>query len=143
MLTDISYGQFTLHTTENMSRRPVDATLPLLGGPRSPAQSPKGALPRTAAKRRQFLQESEDDFGKLFIEQYVYRRDPFRSTSLPFPLPAPMVYGELESSIKERIEAHPIVRTSVRAMLEQHDLEDSGMMFTSQSKPGYPNGKRF
>lgn len=111
---------------------------------------PKRLLPKTAGKRRQFLRESEDDSEELFVGQYIYRRDPCRSTSLSLSLFISMIHDKLKrlqqgmryvnraakrkhlqqrwryidgaamlkSSIRDRIEAHPDIRTSVRAMLE-------------------------
>ena len=77
-------------------RRSLSDAMPQEKGLRSPAVSPKRALPASLRTRRKFPGESEDDSGVLLIEQYIYRRNRFRSTSLAFPFPAPMIPSELE-----------------------------------------------
>ncbi|KAL8701645.1 MAG: hypothetical protein Q9201_004802 [Fulgogasparrea decipioides] len=114
--------------------RPLAAALP------SPGTSPKGTLPKSKIKSRKFLRETEDDSGELTIEDWIYRRDRFRSTSLEFPFPAPMDSAPLDASLDSRIASITELRPRVMHLLELHGLRVVRIAFFNLTKPGYPNG---
>ena len=95
-------------------------------------------LPATRATRRIFLRESEDDSGTMLIEQYIYRRDRYRSTSLDFPVPAPMVRSPLHPAILARWNADSQLMTMIGDTLHSHGITPIHIEVLAQSKPGYP-----
>ena len=70
-------------------------------------------LPETASlgspwKIRKTLRDSEDTDGDLFIEDFLYRLDPYRATNSPIPLPYPVQFlpvpHDLATTFRERRE---------------------------------------
>lgn len=53
--------------------------------PGSSSKAPSGS----AEERRKHLRESEDSSGEMSLESFLYRTDPYRSSSLKPPLPVP------------------------------------------------------
>lgn len=119
-----------LYSTMTSQRRSLSDTMRPEKGLRSPAVSPKRTLPSSPRTRRKFLRESEDDSGVLLIEQYIYRRDRFRSTSLDFPFPAPMILSELQQEVR-------IIQSLVAALVSFlalfHDLVWCAFVFHTSS----------
>ena len=107
----------------------------------STGASPKRKMPKSPAKRRKFLRETEDDTGHMLIEQYIYRRDRYRSTSLAFPYPLPMTEKKVSQALEMRMQADTTLRPAIFNMLKQHGIQPLAVQLRNQSKPNYPNGK--
>ncbi|KAL1964467.1 hypothetical protein VTN77DRAFT_6893 [Rasamsonia byssochlamydoides] len=111
--------------TDPVPRLPPEAsTLP------TPPDSPR--------KRRRELRESDDASGEMSIEQYLYRSDPYRSTSVPNPLPYPLVANCASESVKTRIQAY---YSDILSILRDHGFQDRPLFAVDEvTKPGYPSG---
>lgn len=107
---------------------------------RTPPPSPKRAPPSSPTKRRRFLKESEDNAGELSIEQYIYRTDPYRSTSVAFPFPTPLFFEPEDGPILQRLHNDPAIKETITSTLGKHDIKPQMITFDKQSKPGYPAG---
>lgn len=107
---------------------------------RTPPPSPKRAPPSSPTKRRRFLKESEDNAGELSIEQYIYRTDPYRSTSVAFPFPTPLFFEPEDGPMLQRLHNDPALRETITSTLSKHNIEPQMITFDKQSKPGYPTG---
>lgn len=68
----------------------LENTVPEISTPESPRDIPS---------------ESEDIKGDLSIEEYIYHRDPYRSTTIKEPWPYPITCNPASSEITERVEA--------------------------------------
>ena len=129
-----------------MSRyRPLSQTLPSNiafppSASRTPPPSPKRVPPSSPTKRRRFLKESEDNSGDLLIEQYIYRTDPYRSTSAAFPFPMPLILEPTDESMMQRLQAVSGLRELVASTISGHNIEPQSITANKQSKPGYPAG---
>ena len=107
---------------------------------RTPPPSPKRAPPSSPIKRRRFLKESEENAGILSIERYIYRTDPYRSTSADFPFPTPLFIEDRDATITQRLLQDPLLREIIASTLGKHNIVAQGMTIAKQSKPGYPGG---
>ena len=56
--------------------------------------------PPSPGKRRRFLRESEDIDGEMSLEDYLYRSDPFRSSTFEHPWPLPLMMKEPEVELR-------------------------------------------
>lgn len=106
------------------------------------SSSPHGipTPPDYPRKRRNFLRDSEDTDGDLSIEDYLYRCDPYRSTTLEEPWPYPLTYQQAPVHITQRVEA---CRQEFLEILSDHNFpaEDSLRFRVSNvTKPEYPGG---
>lgn len=105
----------------------------------SSAPSPKRELPASKVARQRLPRQSEDDSGVLLIEQYIYRRDKYRSTSLDFPLPAPLVPSPLRPADLARWTADTNIMRDIGRVLHSHDIMPSMRIEAhNMIKPGYP-----
>lgn len=77
----------------------------------------------------------------MLIENYIYRRDRYRSSSLAFPYPLPMTVEEAPPGLQARMNADTTIRSTVAIMLETHGIRPLTIQLRTQSKPGYPNGE--
>ena len=107
---------------------------------RTPPPSPKRAPPSSPTKRRKFLKESEDNAGKLSIEQYIYRTDPYRSTSVALPYPTPLLLEFEDEPMIQRLQNDRELRELIADTLGRHNIEPQSISVRKQSKPGYPAG---
>lgn len=99
---------------------------------------PETASPGSPRKMRKLLRESEDIDGDLFIEDFLYRSDPYRATNSPNPLPYPVqflpVSHDLATKFRER-------REGIEHLMEEFGLPSSFTLSVGRIvKPGYPNG---
>lgn len=100
-------------------------------------------LPETASlgspwKIRKTLRDSEDTDGDLFIEDSLYRSDPYRATTSPNPLPYPVQFlpvpHDLATKFRER-------REGIEHLMEEFALPSNFSLSVGRVvKPGYPNG---
>ena len=107
---------------------------------RTPPPSPKKAPPSSPSKRRRFLKESDDSAGELLIEEYIYRTDPYRSTSVTFPYPTPLSYELADDAVLQRLNNDSELRSDIASTLRQHNIERQSINVYKQSKPGYTAG---
>ncbi len=83
------------------------------------------------------LRESEDSSGEMTIEQYLYRTDPFRSTTatIPFPLPLEKKGPLLSDDDFQRLRPH------IQETLDSYNIKDQYIaQFYELSKMNYPRG---
>lgn len=94
--------------------------------------------PSTPKKRRRMLRESEDSSGNLTIEQYLYRSDAFRCTTLEAPFPLPVDRTSLPPNglpqVLENLLPH------IRAEIGRLIKDQFTAHFVNVTKPGYPDG---
>ncbi|MCJ1244342.1 hypothetical protein MMC30_001540 [Trapelia coarctata] len=93
--------------------------------------------PDSPRKRRRALRESEETYGEMPIELYIYASDPFRKSTVAFPFPLPLHTREVEPEkrLSERVHAQ------LNQVLVAHGITDR---YTAEiyamRKPGYPGG---
>lgn len=106
-----------------------------------PRPLPQNALqtpPKSPRTRRQLLRESEESSGELSIEDYLYRTDPFRSTtaSICYPLPVVRAATLLNNEIIHRLQnLIPQIRTKIDIIIQDPFTIDIYDVF----KPDYPD----
>lgn len=96
--------------------------------------------PDSPRKRRQLLRESEELFGVMQIEDYIYRTDSYRSTSLKHPPPLPFRTESAYRITANRIET---LQSDISDILDDYGLPPSRMAGTPVTQrllePGYPD----
>ncbi|KAI4117088.1 MAG: hypothetical protein LQ345_002608 [Seirophora villosa] len=98
-----------------------------------------GASQRTP---RTFPPESDDTSGAMPIEAYLYRIEPFRSSSENPPLPFPYNLTELApESLADLTKRIPDFPDGIRAIVQTHGLQSLGISACLLSKAGYPGGE--
>lgn len=91
--------------------------------------------PRMA--RRQF-RESNDASGFMSIEEYLYRIDPYRSTTISNPLPYPLDFRTAYPPRRSKILSH---RQEIETILLLHGLPSEFVFsLVEVTKPEYPGG---
>ena len=91
--------------------------------------------PRMA--RRQF-RESNDASGFMSIEEYLYRIDPYRSTTISNPLPYPLHFRTAYPPQRSKILSH---RQEIETILHLHGLSSEFVFsLVEVTKPQYPEG---
>lgn len=110
-------------------------------GLRTTGASPKGDLPKSPTKRRKFLRESDDDKGPMAIEQYIYRRDRYRSSSTLFPFPLPMSLESLSTDLEPIFNVTPSVQQLIDKSLDDHGIIAYNISVLVQFKESYPRSK--
>lgn len=110
----------------------------------TPPLAPSHGLPTppdSPRKRRNFLRRSEDTEGYLSIEEYLYRCDPYRSTSITEPWPYPVVSQPASPAIVQKVEA---CKSAVLNILSEHNFPNTrphlNFLVDDITKPGYPLG---
>ena len=98
--------------------------------------------PASPGKRRRHLRESEETEGEMPVEVYLYKSDPYRTSSFQVPLPLPFLAEDPPRALQ--IDGGQI-RPHVPAMvdiLKNNSFERSQVHLNMKliSKPGYPNG---
>ncbi|KAJ9218307.1 hypothetical protein DTO166G4_173 [Paecilomyces variotii] len=110
--------------------------------PRLRPLSPEGALPTppdSPRKRRRELRESDDASGHISIEHYLYRSDPYRSTSVSNPLPYPLLSKDAPEPVRARVLAY---HADILEILRDHGFHDQpAFEVVEDTKPGYPGGE--
>ncbi|PGH16800.1 hypothetical protein AJ79_01444 [Helicocarpus griseus UAMH5409] len=109
----------------------MEGTSPLLAGHElpTPLDSPR--------KRRRAMRESDETEGDMTIENYIYRSDPYRSTTLPNTSPWPL---DLEDAphLQERLRP---LEDEVRKILDKHGFpKTADFLPYVASKRHYPGG---
>ena len=99
---------------------------------------PETASPGSPRKMRKLLRESEDVDCDLFIEDFLYRSDPYRATNSPNPLPYPVQFlpvpHDLATKFRER-------REGIEHLMEGFGLPSNFTLSIGRVvKPGYPDG---
>lgn len=95
--------------------------------------------PLSPRKRRRILRESEDSSGGMTIEQYLYRTDPYRSTTaaIAFPLPVMRSNVSFNAADSRRLkDLEPTIQTVLIPAIK----DPFTFRFCELSKPGYPGG---
>lgn len=91
-------------------------------------------------KKRKELRTSEVNSGPMAIETYIYRCDPYRSTTM-HPLPYPLLAKPAEKSIAEKLLGHS---NQIWQIIREHGFrfgpQDGTLMVQNLEKPNYPNG---
>lgn len=119
-------------------RRPILFEPPNLATrPRSPTKAPSGS----ATKRRRHLRESDDSSGELPLEKFLYRTDPYRSSSAETPFPYPLNFHPLDPTLEDRLRGDVQLHTNIRNILVEYGIEIKFYQFCYQSKPHYPGGE--
>lgn len=107
----------------------------------APRFPPPGSIlspPPSPNRRRRALRESEDTEGNLPIEAYLVRADPFRSSTLLYPLPYPLQYSDPNQALKIRLREYlPLIERAVSEHFTVYHID-----LHSVTKPGYPGGDR-
>lgn len=94
--------------------------------------------PYTPKKKRRVLGETEDSSEDWTIEQYLYRKDPFRCTSLAAPLPLPIRRTSLPSDgMEETLEK---LRPHIQAETDLFIKDPYTLSFVHVLRPDYPTG---
>ncbi len=109
--------------------------------PTSLESSEKKPLSELTHSRRQYVSDTSDDSGHISIEQYIYRRDQYRSTSFALPIPLPMIVSNAPEDLKNRYEADEGLRMAIFQVLQKHDIRSPYVSLEAQVKLGYPAGK--
>ncbi|KAL8827200.1 MAG: hypothetical protein Q9191_003334 [Dirinaria sp. TL-2023a] len=107
----------------------------------SPGASPKGSLSKSSAKRRIFLRETEDDSGPMYIEEYIYRRDRYRSSSTPFPFPLPMSLETIPPHLASIYRIDSTLRQLISKRLTDQGIQAQTIEVGLQHKHGYPKSQ--
>lgn len=98
-------------------------------------------ISETPSSRRKHVPDTLDDSGHISIEQYIYRRDHYRSTSLALPLPLPMMAMDGFEESKNRYEAGEGLRVSIFDVLDKYDIRRPRISLEVQARPGCLTGK--
>lgn len=87
--------------------------------------------PRPPRERRRWLRDSDDSAGKMAIETYIYRSEPYRLSTVSVPLPLPMkdVVSRANLDLEDPGSAE---------LLSQ--MERVAFRVLNILKPGYPDG---
>lgn len=102
-----------------------------------PESSPSLEIPDSPRKRRRVIRGSEETEGDMTIENYLYKSDPYCSTSLPHPLPFPLMM-EHAPYLEHRIAP---LRDEIRRILQRHGFPSTaGFIPYVATKPHYPGG---
>ena len=104
----------------------------------APGASPKGPLPKSSVKRRKFLRGSGDDSGPMYIEQYIYRRDRYRSSSIPFPFPLPMSLETIPEHLSSTLRIDSTLQQLINKRLTDQGIQALTVQVYLQYKHGYP-----
>lgn len=95
--------------------------------------------PDSPRKRRRHLRDSDDTSGDMTIEGYLYRSDPYRSTTMSKPWPYPLKAVSAPESVRLQIEPH---RGEILAILRNHGFPQQPIFTVDNiTKPGYPGGE--
>ncbi|KAJ9354538.1 hypothetical protein C8Q69DRAFT_450575 [Paecilomyces variotii] len=108
--------------------------------PDIPLSSTIPTRPDSPRKRRRHLRESDETEGFMFIEQYLHRSDPYRSTSVDHPLPYPISTRPARGTITTEASEY---YTPIADILKKHGFHgryDIGVV--EVTRPGYPGGER-
>lgn len=106
----------------------------------NPPRSPQYATPPSPQERQRFFQTTDEDAEEMSIEDYVYRRDSFRSTSAQTKFPLPLDEKRASQAHAALCEGGTTFRKHLTDILTQHGIEIASCNFINQAKPGYPNG---
>ncbi|KAL3481093.1 hypothetical protein BJX99DRAFT_254072 [Aspergillus californicus] len=108
-----------------------------------PGSFPLPTPPASPRKRRMILRESEDTEGKLDIEDYLLRCDPYRTTTAKHALPYPLTYAPADPSIVRQVNA---CKDAILQVLDRDGFPTDGYYLHFEvgniSKPEYPLGNR-
>lgn len=109
----------------------------------APVFLPSRALPTppdSPRKRRRHLRESEETNGEMSLEQYLYRSDPYRSTSIAHPLPYPLTIKPAADSIRSNVSQY---HTSILEILNTYGFSGECYISVDEvTKPNYPGGEK-
>ena len=75
------------------------------------------------------------------IEEYIYRRDRYRSTSTDFPFPLPLALTRPPPYLQDQFGADTNLRQAMGQSLDAHGIQAEEIELCLQSKPGYPDGE--
>ena len=103
---------------------------------------PLTTQPPSPGKRRRFLRESEDIDGEMSLEDYLYRSDPFRSSTFKHPWPLPLMMKEPEVELRLDGPRFRPFLPEILSILDCHSIEKTQrtVMMCMISKPGFPGG---
>ena len=76
----------------------------------------------------------------MTVEDFIYRTDPYRSSSSEPRFPLPMNQYHYHPNHLRRIDEAGFQRQEVESLLTNHGIHSSQKLFIPQSKPGYPRG---
>lgn len=92
-------------------------------------------------RRRHFLRQSEYTKGYLSIEEYIYRCDPYLSTTIQEPWPLPNDAQPAPPDLTQRLEA---CKPEILTILSEHNFPDVHRLFFFKvqaiTKPEYSLG---
>ncbi|KAL8830809.1 MAG: hypothetical protein Q9170_005564 [Blastenia crenularia] len=90
---------------------------------------------------RKYIPDSTNDTGILSVEDYIYRRSGYRSTSRACKFPLPMTSSGAQQTLNDKWYADDALCSEVRQILRTHRMFEYGQVaMHSQTKPGYPGG---
>jgi len=98
--------------------------------------------PLSPGKRRRQLREGEETDGYMSLEQYIYRADDYRKSTVIDPLPLPLHYERPEAQYSlDGLRLKPFV-PRIFEILGKHGIGDGQAVarVLLVSKPGYPGG---
>ncbi|GAD94723.1 hypothetical protein PVAR5_3352 [Paecilomyces variotii No. 5] len=107
-----------------------------------PHLPPPSGLPNpldSLRERRRHLREPEETEGLMFIENYLYRSDPFRSTTVNHPLPYPISIIYAGDTINAEASEH---YEPIADILKDHRFRGRyDINVVEIARPEYPDGE--
>lgn len=101
---------------------------------------PETASPGSPRKVRKVLRDSEETNGDLFIEDFLYRSDPYRATNSPNPLPYPIQFLPVPHDLVTKFRKK---REGIECLMADFGLpSDFTLSVGRVVKFGYPNGNQ-
>ncbi|PGH26906.1 hypothetical protein AJ80_01489 [Polytolypa hystricis UAMH7299] len=107
---------------------------------RRPGPEPLPTPPSSPRQRRQLLRESEDTDGLMTVETYIYRSDPYRSSTMPNPPPWPLAFNDPPCDALKLVQDS---YSTILAILTRHGFTttDAAIRLKAVHKPGYPRSQ--
>ena len=98
--------------------------------------------PPSPGKRRRYLRESADTDGEMSLEDYLYRSDPFRSSTFRHPWPLPLMMREPEVELRFDGPRFRSLFPQVLSILDRYSIKETQrtVIMRMISKPGFPGG---
>ena len=97
--------------------------------------------PRPPRERRRWLRDSDDSAGKMAIETYIYRSEPYRLSTVSVPLPLPMKDVVSRANLDLEDPGSAELLSQMERVVLDHQLEGQhAFRVLNILKPGYPDG---
>lgn len=97
-------------------------------------------LPVSPQERRQLLQTAKAAQKWMSIEQYLYKTDPYRSSTSDARFPVPFTLNRTDPSLMQKLREDKGLRRLILDSLTKYGILEPDFDFYNVSKPAYPNG---